>query len=127
MGSVRLSSWLGSWLGSAAGGLWQQNPDTTKAQLRNYLANSGAAWKFVVGHHPIASFGSHCKFKMSGDCERMSWLESELQVRLTPHKVHSVQSWDRVRWMVEEHSSVCSTASTTSRAAATAHWHAVLV
>lgn len=65
----------------ATDGIWSQNPEATKGQLRRLLAGSGAKWKLVVGHHPIASFGSHCKFGMQGDCEQMAWLEPELQVR----------------------------------------------
>jgi len=125
LGCVRLPSLLGF----AAGGLWQQNPDTTKAQLRNFLANSGAAWKFVVGHHPVASFGSHCKFKMSGDCDSMSWLESELQVRLMPHRVHPAKLWNDVRLTAQAQlcllESPSATAAAAAPAAAGAHWCAM--
>jgi hypothetical protein len=64
------------------GGIWQQRPQVTKQQLRVFLAASPAVWKLVVGHHPIASFGQHCKYGMRGDCEQMAWLEPELQVGL---------------------------------------------
>jgi hypothetical protein len=65
-----------------ADGIWMQNPETTKSQLRRYLKGSGAQWKLVFGHHPIASFGSHCNFGMQSDCEEqgMAWLDPELQV-----------------------------------------------
>lgn len=63
-----------------AGGIWQQDAEATKSQLRGYLKSSGSVWKLVVGHHPIASFGSHCDFRMANDCKEMSWLEPELQV-----------------------------------------------
>jgi hypothetical protein len=65
-----------------AGGIWQQDAEATKSQLRGYLKSSGAVWKVVVGHHPIASFGSHCDFRMANDCQQMAWLEPELQVGL---------------------------------------------
>lgn len=63
-----------------AGGLWEQDPEKTKSQLRGYLAGSKAQWKLVTGHHPISSFGSHCAFSMANDCAQMAWLEPELNV-----------------------------------------------
>lgn len=63
-----------------AGGLWEQRPEVTKSQLRSYLAGSNAQWKLVAGHHPIASFGQHCKYAMDADCKQMAWLEPELNV-----------------------------------------------
>lgn len=62
-----------------AGGIWQQNASQIKQQLRQRLAASKARWKLVVGHHPIASYGHHCKFSMDGDCDHMAWLEADLQ------------------------------------------------
>jgi hypothetical protein len=62
------------------GGIWEQRPEATKSQLRSYLAGSKAQWKLVAGHHPIASFGQHCKYAMDGDCKEMAWLEPELHV-----------------------------------------------
>lgn len=65
---------------TVSGGIWQQDPSGIKSQLSSSLSGSQARWKFVVGHHPIASFGSHCDFAMQGDCTNMRWLESKLQV-----------------------------------------------
>jgi hypothetical protein len=75
-----------------AGGIWQQNASQIKQQLRQRLADSKARWKLVVGHHPIASYGHHCKFSMDGDCDHMAWLEAELQVRMLPLKFVGVFS-----------------------------------
>lgn len=41
----------------------------------------------MVGHHPIASYGHHCKFSMDGDCDHMAWLEADLQVGAGVHGI----------------------------------------
>lgn len=40
---------------SAAGGLAEQSPEGQLRELEGRLARSAAAWKVVVGHHPIRS------------------------------------------------------------------------
>eukprot|EP00878_Enallax_costatus_P022880 GHUV01024314.1.p1 GENE.GHUV01024314.1~~GHUV01024314.1.p1 ORF type:complete len:373 (+),score=81.50 GHUV01024314.1:129-1247(+) len=62
-----------------AGGIWQQDPDAIRSRLNSSLAASQAKWKFVVGHHPISSFGSHCNYGGEKDCRNLQWLEVELQ------------------------------------------------
>ncbi|GFH21815.1 metallophos domain-containing protein, partial [Haematococcus lacustris] len=38
------------------------------------MRNSTARWKVVVGHHPVRSYGEHCKGGKGGDCVDMQWL-----------------------------------------------------
>ena len=63
------------WAANAAG-LRAQNATAVREQLEARLAAAApAAWRFVVGHHPVASFGEHCAYSMAGDCAAMAWLQ----------------------------------------------------
>lgn len=64
-----------------AGGILAQNATAVRQQLTAALtAGAGAAWRFVVGHHPVASFGEHCNYGMEADCAEMRWLQPLMQV-----------------------------------------------
>lgn len=72
-------------LARTAGGLLSQDANATKQQVTQYLQESTAPWKLVVGHHPIYSYGEHCDYKARGDCVDMLYWGYQLQVRLCAH------------------------------------------
>ena len=64
-----------------AGGLAEQDVGALREALLRRLASPATArWRLVVGHHPVASYGEHCKYSMAADCEDMAWLDPLMQV-----------------------------------------------
>ncbi|KAI8464666.1 MAG: Metallo-dependent phosphatase-like protein [Monoraphidium minutum] len=78
--SPYLSRYLKEGWSANAGGIRAQNATAISELLRAALAaGAGAAWRFVVGHHPVASFGEHCGYSMDDDCSEMAWLAPLMQ------------------------------------------------
>ncbi|PNH10100.1 Purple acid phosphatase 8 [Tetrabaena socialis] len=63
-------------------GITAQDGDSVKAQLQQQLnasSASGSAWRLVVGHHPVRSYGKHCTQVGAYDCEDMAFLRPWLE------------------------------------------------
>jgi hypothetical protein len=67
-------------------GAWKSDEERDAARaaaregLERRLRASRAAWRVVVGHHPVFSLGSHCEGQVDGsDCAQMAWLAPVLR------------------------------------------------
>ncbi|GFH28047.1 metallophos domain-containing protein [Haematococcus lacustris] len=59
---------------SQQGGISSQDQAGQAKAVQALMRNSTARWKVVVGHHPVRSYGEHCKGGKGGDCVDMQWL-----------------------------------------------------
>ncbi len=83
---------------SVVGGVATQNASEQIEAITSLLGTSDAKWKLVVGHHPVRSYGDHCKGGRSpgagGDCVDMAFLSplmNKYQVRLWRSKSAQVR------------------------------------
>ncbi len=63
----------------APGGLAEQDPEATRAAVLAWLAATDpAAWRVVVGHHPLASNGGESREGGGEELADMGWLKGAL-------------------------------------------------